>query len=389
MGSHAAALLAHAGADRVPRRASLHRDGKAAAPPGSRGARAFRERNAVAPAEELAILPLGEALERLASPDAIELYSPLSGAGLLVADFGRSAAGLEPGAVEAACAALARLPCPSLALAGERPEPALERLLARFDVVASSREELVPIAASARLAPLAAQALVQLLRLGAGLGIHDALVAESLAYSMLQSGPEFARWRAGRTLRPAPPETGEPAVRVRRSGDRLHLQLNRPERRNAFSAAMRDALVEGLQLAELDASIEEVILSGVGPAFCSGGDLDEFGSRPDPATAHAVRSSRSAAALIARSAARVRAELHGACVGAGIELPAFASRVVAREGAFFQLPELSLGLVPGAGGTVSLPRRIGRERTAWLALSGARIDAPTARRWGLIDEICP
>jgi enoyl-CoA hydratase len=176
---------------------------------------------------------------------------------------------------------------------------------------------------------------------------------------------------------------------MQRSGDRLHLALNRPARRNAFSAAMRDALVEGLLLAEQDASIAEVILSGVGPAFCSGGDLDEFGSRPDPATAHAVRSSRSASALMARCAKRVRAELHGACVGAGIELPAFASRVVAKEGAFFQLPELALGLVPGAGGTVSLPRRIGRERTAWLALSGERIDAATARRWGLIDEIRP
>lgn len=323
----------------------------------------------------------------MASPDAMELYSPLSGAAILIADFDRSSAGLEPDAIAAACEALGRLPCPSLALSGARPDPALERLLARFDVVVASREELAPVAATATRAPLAAQALVQLLRLGAGLSVHDALIAESLVYSMLQSGPEFARWRAGREVRPAPQDEGEPAVLVQREGDRLQLQLNRPRRRNAFSAAMRDALVEGLRLAELDASIAEVILSGVGPAFCSGGDLDEFGSRPDPVTAHAVRSSRSASALLARCAARVRAELHGACVGAGIELPAFASRVVAREDAFFQLPELSLGLVPGAGGTVSLPRRIGRERTAWLALSGARIDAPTARRWGLIDEI--
>lgn len=317
----------------------------------------------------------------------MEFYSPLSGAAILIADFDRPSARLEPDAIDAACEALGRLPCPSVALSGARPDPALDRLLARFDVVVASREELAPVAATAARAPLAAQALVQLLRLGAGLSVHDALIAESLVYSMLQSGPEFARWRAGREVRPAPQDDGEPAVLVQRDGDRLQLQLNRPRRRNAFSAAMRDSLVEGLRLAELDASIAEVILSGVGPAFCSGGDLDEFGSRPDPATAHAVRSSRSASALLARCAARVRAELHGACVGAGIELPAFASRVVAREGAFFQLPELSLGLVPGAGGTVSLPRRIGRERTAWLALSGARIDAPTARRWGLIDEI--
>ena len=74
-------------------------------------------------------------------------------------------------------------------------------------------------------------------------------------------------------------------------------------------------------------------------------------------------------------------------LGAGSELPAFARRVVAMEDAFFQLPEVAMGLVPGAGGTVSIPRRIGRQRTAYLALSGLRLDAATARRWGLVDEI--
>ena len=61
--------------------------------------------------------------------------------------------------------------------------------------------------------------------------------------------------------------------------------------------------------------------------------------------------------------------------------------MVAAEDAFFQLPEVSMGLVPGAGGTVSIPRRIGRQRTAQLALSGRRLDAETAWRWGLVDEL--
>jgi len=63
--------------------------------------------------------------------------------------------------------------------------------------------------------------------------------------------------------------------------------------------------------------------------------------------------------------------------------------VVAAEDTEIALPEVSLGLVPGAGGTVSLPRRIGRLRTAWLAFSGWPIDAVTARAWGLVDEIVP
>ena len=91
--------------------------------------------------------------------------------------------------------------------------------------------------------------------------------------------------------------------------------------------------------------------------------------------------------LMTRLADRVRAEVHGACLGAGIELPAFAGRVIATEDAFFQLPEVGLGLVPGAGGSVSLPRRIGRQKTACLGLSGSRIDAQTALAWGLVDEV--
>ena len=84
---------------------------------------------------------------------------------------------------------------------------------------------------------------------------------------------------------------------------------------------------------------------------------------------------------------KVVAFVHGACVGSGIELPAFAARVVAAPDTRIWLPELSLGLVPGAGGTVSLPARIGRHRTALLALTGTPIDAPTARSWGLVDEL--
>jgi enoyl-CoA hydratase/carnithine racemase len=150
---------------------------------------------------------------------------------------------------------------------------------------------------------------------------------------------------------------------------------------------MRDAFVEALQLALADPSIEEIVLRGDGDSFCSGGDLAEFGSHPDPATAHAIRTTRSPAQLIGRLSSRIRVEVHGACLGAGIELPAFADHVVATEDAFFQLPEVALGLIPGAGGTVSLPRRIGRQRTAWLGLSGSRIDAQTALAWGLVDEV--
>ena len=168
--------------------------------------------------------------------------------------------------------------------------------------------------------------------------------------------------------------------------------LDRPARHNAFSAQMRDELLAALDVAKLDPTVVEVVLRGAGPSFCAGGDLAEFGTTPDPATAHLVRVARSAGLavnglVVDRLGARVRVELHGACIGAGIEIPAFAETVVATPDAWFRLPELSMGLVPGAGGTVSIPRRIGRWRTAWLLLTGRDLAAATALEWGLVDVV--
>jgi enoyl-CoA hydratase/carnithine racemase len=183
-----------------------------------------------------------------------------------------------------------------------------------------------------------------------------------------------------------PPDVG-PAVLVERHGARLELRLHRPHRRNAVSAGMRDQLLDGLAVAALDPTVTEVHLRGEGTSFCSGGDLDEFGTFTDPATAHLVRLAGSVGAAVHGLADRVVAHLHGPCVGAGVELPAFAGRVLAAPDTTIHLPEVGLGLVPGAGGTVSLPRRIGRHRTALLALTGRRLDAPTALAWGLVDEL--
>ncbi|WP_405836030.1 enoyl-CoA hydratase/isomerase family protein [Streptomyces sp. NBC_01518] len=231
----------------------------------------------------------------------------------------------------------------------------------------------------------ASVALVQVLRMGGGLSIPDRLVLESLAYSTLQGGADFRSWLATtprRTHRPA-----ETPVRLDRDGQRLSITLDRPWVRNAFDAATRDALCEALQVAVADPSISRVDLYGNGPAFCSGGDLAEFGTSRDPARAHLVRVHRSPGALLHRCAPRVTAHLHGACVGAGIELAAFAGRVVAAPDTVIRLPEVGMGLIPGAGGTASIPVRVGRERTAYLALSGVELSAEAALRWGLVDEV--
>ncbi|MGV0714337.1 enoyl-CoA hydratase/isomerase family protein [Mycolicibacterium sp. XJ662] len=215
------------------------------------------------------------------------------------------------------------------------------------------------------------------------------VITESLAYSTLQSGPEFARWLAERG--PARPVTLPDPVQAERIDDKLYVRFNRPQRHNAFSTDARAALLEALEVARLDPSVREVILSGNGPSFCSGGDLAEFGTFDDPASAHLARTRHSPALVLAELTARLgvrcRAEVHGQVLGSGLEMAAFCGRVQSRADTAFGLPELSLGLIPGAGGTVSITRRIGRWRTAYLVLSGRRIDPPTALRWGLIDAI--
>jgi enoyl-CoA hydratase/isomerase-like protein len=233
--------------------------------------------------------------------------------------------------------------------------------------------------------PVPASTLVGVLRGSEDRSIEDGLLLESAAYSALQGGEEHQVWRVRRPRRDVPLADGPP-VFLAREGDRLRVTLHRPERHNAFSAAMRDGLLQALDVALADASVQ-VELEGEGPSFCSGGDLDEFGTAADPALAHLVRTQASAARAMATLADRTTVNLHGACMGAGIELPAFAGHVTCAPDARLALPELQLGLIPGAGGTVSLPRRIGRQRTALLALSGQPIDAATALEWGLVDQL--
>lgn len=234
-------------------------------------------------------------------------------------------------------------------------------------------------------APRAAATLAEVLRLTSRVGLVDGVAAESHAYSMLLASAEFRRWRAARPVPSAPIHEDDP-VRLERDGDLLRLTLDRPRRRNAFNRSMRQGLLEAVDLALRDESIEQVELSGSGPCFCSGGDLDEFGTARDVAEAHQVRMHAHAGLALSRLADRLTVRVHGACIGAGIELPAFAGTVVARDGSWFQLPELGMGLIPGAGGTVSLTRRIGRWRTAYLALTGDRLDLDAALEWGLVDE---
>lgn len=286
--------------------------------------------------------------------------------------------------------ALTRVPCPVIGLGasvGVVPDLTLLDGAADTHLLGDSAEAAAAVLVqAAAAAPGAAALLAQVLRCTADLPVEEALLVESAAYSLLLTGPEFRHWLDTRTV-PRPASDDGPAVVVRRDGALLELTLDRPSVRNAYDGTVRDGLVDGLSVALHDRSVGKVLLRGNGPSFCSGGDLHEFGTSADLVRAHAIRTTRSPGALLHALADRTEVWVHGACVGAGVELPAFAGRVVARRDAFFRLPELAMGTLPGAGGTVSLPRRIGAGRTLLLALSGLTLGADDALRWGLVDEL--
>jgi enoyl-CoA hydratase/carnithine racemase len=256
--------------------------------------------------------------------------------------------------------------------------------------VASVQDALAGLTERCRRWPQAAAVCDDVLRsVSPDRPTRPGVITESLAYSTLQAGPEFARWLAERG--PAQlPDVPDP-VQAERDDDTLFIRFNRPQRHNAFSTDARAALLEALEVARLDPSVSEVVLSGNGPSFCSGGDLAEFGTFADPASAHLARTRHSPALVLDELTVRLgracRAEVHGQVLGSGLEMAAYCGWVSAHPDAVFGLPELRLGLIPGAGGTVSITRRIGRWRTAYLVLSGERIDAATALRWGLVDDV--
>lgn len=312
----------------------------------------------------------------------------LGGAGVAVTELGRDAppAAWTPGVVQVGVWREGPLPGGALdpfdiLLAGDpaAPGPWVGFRGAKLD------EAVAELKAAVAAQPVAAAVAAQVHRMTLEVPFAEALALESLAYSMLLASEGFQAWRAANPPRNRP-DDGAPRVAIE-AGRTLSIRLTRPAARNAFDARMRDELAEALNFALEHPDAPPVMLTGEGPSFSAGGDLDEFGKLPDPGQAHLIRTLRSSARLAGMLGERLTVRLHGACVGAGIEVPAAAGRVAADPGAHFRLPEVSMGLIPGAGGTATIPRRIGRRRACYMAISGADIDLATALAWGLVDEV--
>lgn len=175
-----------------------------------------------------------------------------------------------------------------------------------------------------------------------------------------------------------------------KSGDIAWVTLNRPESLNAINMRMRDELWGLIQAARDDPDVRAVIFKGAGDkAFSAGADVSEFGTAPSYVEARRARRERDLWALMLSLDKLLIAAIHGYALGAGIELPMCCDLRIASEDARFGLPEVTLGYIPSAGGTQTLPRHVPAGIAMRMVLSGEQIDAQTAYRYGLVQKVVP
>jgi enoyl-CoA hydratase/carnithine racemase len=136
------------------------------------------------------------------------------------------------------------------------------------------------------------------------------------------------------------------------------ITLNRPERLNAIDLEMRDLLWEHLRACAEIPEVRVILFRGEGRAFSAGADISEFGTAPSVMAARVARHERDLWWLLLNHRCVTIARMHGFCFGAGLELPLCCDARIASEDATFALPEVTLGYIPSAGGTQTLPRLI-------------------------------
>ena len=181
------------------------------------------------------------------------------------------------------------------------------------------------------------------------------------------------------------------AVRLYRRGPAAKLELNRPERLNAWNEALGVALRDTVLDLAADDSVRAVLITGAGRAFSSGADLREEGEagssgRPDVYTVLTERYHPIITGI--RSMPKpVVAAVNGVAAGIGLSLALSCDLVVSAESAYFVLAFVNVGLVPDGGSSVLVPTRIGFARAVELAMLGSRLSSQQALDWGLINRV--
>lgn len=178
-------------------------------------------------------------------------------------------------------------------------------------------------------------------------------------------------------------------VIVERDGPTAIIRINRPRKLNALNRPIFDAMMARLDDIERDESLRAAIITGTGRAFCAGADIGEYWRQGPGAFSEFQRLGRSLHQRIETLPQPVIAAVNGFALGGGFELALACDLIVAHEQAVFGLPEPTLGLIPGGGGTQRLTRAVGRYRAREILLTGRRLTAREAQEWGVVSAVAP
>jgi enoyl-CoA hydratase/carnithine racemase len=171
---------------------------------------------------------------------------------------------------------------------------------------------------------------------------------------------------------------------VSRADGVMEIRLNRPEKKNALTRAMYEAISVGFEQADADPAVRVVMLTGTGDAFTSGNDIKDF---QQPAREGPNRPGGRFLPALSKLQKPLVAAVNGMAIGVGTTMLFHCDLIVAARSARFQMPFTSLGVVPEAGSSLLAPAALGHRRASAMLLLGESIDAATALDWGLINSV--
>jgi 2-(1,2-epoxy-1,2-dihydrophenyl)acetyl-CoA isomerase len=182
-------------------------------------------------------------------------------------------------------------------------------------------------------------------------------------------------------------------VNLYRRGPGAKVELNRPERMNAWSEQFSHDLLAAIREVTDDPEVRAVVITGAGRAFSSGADLKEAADQAAGGTVdvYKILTERYHPLItgVRRMPKPVIAGVNGPAAGIGLSLALACDLVIAAESAYFSLAFVNIGLVPDGGSSLFVPSRVGFARAAELAMLGERLDARKALDWGLINQVWP
>jgi enoyl-CoA hydratase len=167
----------------------------------------------------------------------------------------------------------------------------------------------------------------------------------------------------------------------------LTIRLNRPEKLNALSTEVLQALLESLNFAKKEPDVKGLLITGTGKAFCAGADISRLAECHAESGYQFARFGQEVFRQLETMGKPSLAVVNGFAFGGGCELAMATTLRIAASNAQFGQPEVKLGVIPGYGGTQRLARLVGKGRALDLCLTGRFIDAPTALQWGLVSDV--